>query len=199
MFPASSRAGRQKTPQPRHFKCLKLCFAPSCTAAMSARFILHLPDSSLAADSAPVTEPGCVRSRGTHTGMGLSSPPCAGTGTVAPQAPAGLARRWSRMGFSPETQAWAESLRQLSWVLPRDLPCPHTNLTPAVPGLTGCLCRQPPQAEPSGAPQAGRGPLAAPVSPWQNLQPLRPPQPRQRCRIKCLQHFAGGRGTLARH
>lgn len=85
--------------------------------------------------------------------MGLSSPSCTSTGTVALHALAELAQRWSRMGFSPDTQAWAGSLQKLSWVLPPHLPCPHTILTLAVPGLTGCLHRQSLQAEPPGGPQ----------------------------------------------
>ena len=109
---------------------------------------------NLAADSAPVTEPGRVPSRGAHTGI----PPRAPAPLPAPaRAPAGLPWRQSRTGFSPGTCGSTGSLQQPSWVLPPDPPCPRTNRTPGVPGLTGCLCRRPLRAEPPGAPQPEQG------------------------------------------
>lgn len=168
-----------------------LCFVPSHTAGTLARFVLHLPDSSLVANSAPITASGCIRSRGAHTGMpatGLSSPPCTGMGTVAPQAPA-----WAGAVVEQDGSLW-----QLSCVVPPDLPCPHTNLTSGVLALTGCLCRQSLQAEPPrGSPVRARSPhctgKGVAVSPGQRPKPPAPPPPCQRCRIKFLQYFTEGR------
>lgn len=190
------RARRGPPPQPRCFKCLMLCFVPSHTAGTLARFVLHLPKSSLVANSAPITASGCIRCRGAHTGMpatDLSSPPCTGMGMVAPQAPA-----WAGTVVEQDGSLW-----QLSWVVPPDLPCPHTNLTSGVLALTGCLRRQSLQAEPPrGSPVRARSPhctgKGVAASPGQRPKPPAPPNPANAAELNFSSILQKG-GHPARH
>lgn len=146
--------------------------------------------------------------RGSHrdASHGLELPSLCWHGTVALQAPA--RGRWHSCGAGwglplahGSTQARGRVAAAAELGFAPSFPCPRANLTQCAPGLTGCLRWQPLQAEPPGLssqrkvpPPHGKGGSGEPRAEAKTSSP-----PGQHCRIKFLQHFAGGRNTPARH